>query len=167
MNRNATSSAKASQGDATRVGTDVGRLVLLLERYVRLEATERLTTLTTSVVLGIIAFGVVVSAIFFLGTGMVHSLTAWTGSEELSYYCVGAAFLLLILLLILLKGPLFETPLLRLFGRQLLNGPLLAEQLLKDKFVSPDQLHDLAKSVAQELDIHDEYDDYDEEGGAL
>lgn len=166
-NQNGTHGAQSRQGDANRVRSDIGRLALLLERYVRIEATERLTTLTTAVVVGVVAFGVLISAIFFLGTGLVQTLTAWTGSEMLSYYLVGAGFLLLILLVFLFKGPLLERPLLRKFGGQLLEGPLLTEQVLKDKLVSTSELHQLAKSLAEELDLHEGYDDYDEEGGAL
>lgn len=166
VNRNGTSGSQSYQGDANRVGPDVGKLALLLERYVRIEATERLTTLTTSVVLAVVALGVLVSAIFFLGTGVVQTLTVWTGSETLSYYLVGAAFLLLIVLVVLLKGPLLEAPLLKMFGSRLLQGPLLTEQLLKDRTQSS-QLHKLAESLVEELDLHDGYDDYDEEGGAL
>jgi hypothetical protein len=129
-----------------------------LERYLRLEATERLTVVTTFVVLAAVTMALATSAIFFLSTGLVKTLTLATGSEMLSYYIVGGALLLIVLLAFLLRKPLIENPLVRMYSEQLLEVPSLTDQILRN----PERdahIRRLAETLVQELD------DYDEEGG--
>ena len=66
---------------------------------------------------------------------------------------------LLILLAFLLKKPLIENPLVRMFSEQLLNVPTVTEQMLGSKGQKDEQIRKLAESLVRELD------DYDEEGG--
>ena len=68
---------------------DIRRLAYRVERYLRLEATERLTMVTTFVVLCAVVVALATSAIFFRSTGTVKALTLLTGSEMWSYYIVG------------------------------------------------------------------------------
>ena len=49
-----------------RVSEDIRRLAYRVERYLRLEATERLTMVTTFVVLAAVTMALATSAIFFL-----------------------------------------------------------------------------------------------------
>ena len=72
-----------------RMTDDIRRLAYRVERYLRLEATERLTMVTTFVVLCAVVVALATSAIFFLSTGTVKALTLLTGSEMWSYYIVG------------------------------------------------------------------------------
>lgn len=141
-----------------RVSEDVRRLAYRVERYLRLEATDRLTVVTTFVVLAAVTMALATSAIFFLSTGLVKTLTLWTGNEMVSYYAVGGVLLLMILLVFLLKKPLVENPIVRMFSDQLLNVPTLTEQMVT-KNQRDEQIHKLAESLVQELD------EYDEEGG--
>ena len=147
-----------SLGTSSRVGGDIRRLANRLERYLRLAATERLTMVTTFVVLTAVTFALATSAIFFLSTGLVKTLTLLTENEMVSYYVVGAGLLLIILLVFLLRKPLIEKPFVKLYSEELLNGPTITEQVMA-KSQREAQIRRLAESLAQELD------DYDEEGG--
>ena len=144
---------------SNRVTEDFRRLAYRVERYLRLEATERLTVVTTFVVLIAVVMALATSAIFFLSTGTVKALTLLTGSEMVSYYIVGGVLLLLILLVFLLKKPLIENPFVRMFIEQLLNVPTVTEQMLGSKSNKDEQIRKLAESLVRELD------EYEEEGG--
>ena len=141
-----------------RITDDFRRLAYRMERYLRLEATERLTVLTTWVVLAAVIFALSTSAIFFLSTGLVKTLTLLTENEMASYYIVGAFLLLIILLVYLLRKTLIENQFVKVFSKEFLEGPSLTEQLVKKKR-NDSQIRKLAESLVQELD------DYDEEGG--
>ena len=142
-----------------RVADDIRRVAYRVERYLRLEATERLTMVTTFVLLAAVTFALATSAIFFLSTGLVKTLTVWTENEMLSYYIVGGVLVLLILLAFLLKKPLIENPLVKMFSEQLLNVPTVTEQMLKTRGEKDEQIRKLAESLVRELD------EYEEEGG--
>ena len=144
---------------SNRVTEDFRRLAYRVERYLRLEATERLTVVTTFVVLIAVVMALATSAIFFLSTGTVKALTLLTGSEMVSYYIVGGVLLLMILLVFLLKKPLIENPFVRMFSEQLLNVPTVTEQMLGSKSNKDEQIRKLAESLVRELD------EYEEEGG--
>ncbi len=142
-----------------RMTEDFRRLAYRVERYLRLEATERLTVVTTYVVLAAVTMALATSAIFFLSTGTVKALTLLTGNEMLSYYIVGAVLVLLILLVFLLRKPLIENPFVRMFSEQLLNVPTITEQMTHSGSRKDEQIRKLAESLVRELD------DYDEKGG--
>ena len=55
-----------------RIHEDFRRLAYRVERYLRLAMTERLTVLTTCVVVAAVIFALATSAIFFLSTGLVR-----------------------------------------------------------------------------------------------
>ena len=142
-----------------RVTEDFRRLAYRVERSLRLEATERLTVVTTYVVLAAVTMALATSAIFFLSTGTVKALTLLTGNEMLSYYIVGAVLVLLILLVFLQRKPLIENPFVRMFSEQLLNVPTITEQMTHSGSRKDEQIRKLAESLVRELD------DYDEKGG--
>ena len=133
-------------------------MIYRVERYLRLVAAERLTVLTTCVVLAAIAFALATSAIFFLSTGVVKTVALLTGNETLSYYIVGLVLLLIIGVIYLFRKPLIENRFVRVFSRQLLEGPTLTEEMLA-KGDKDGRIRRLAESLAREMD------DYDEEGG--
>lgn len=144
---------------SNRVTEDFRRLAYRVERYLRLEATERLTVVTTYVVLIAVVMALATSAIFFLSTGTVKALTLLTGSEMVSYYIVGGVLVLLIVLAFLLRKPLIENPFVKMFSDQLLNVPTVTEQMLGSKSAKDEQIRKLAESLVRELD------EYEEEGG--
>ncbi len=145
-------------GAPNRMTEDVRRLAYRVERYLRLEATERLTMVTTLVVLAAATMALATSAIFFLSTGTVKALTLWTGSEMLSYYIVAGVLLLIILLIFLLRKPLIENPFVKMFSEQLLDVPTVTEQMM-GKNGKDENIRKLAESLVRELD------EYEEEGG--
>ncbi len=145
---------------SSQINNDLQRLIYRVERYLRLVAAERLTVLTTCVVLGAIAFALATSAIFFLSTGVVKTVALLTGNETLSYYLVGIGLLLIIWIVYLFRKPLIENRFVRVFGRQLLEGQTITEELL-DKVGKDEQIHRLAESLARDMD------GYDEEGGSV
>lgn len=137
---------------------DIRRLAYRVEHYLRLEATERLTMVTTYMVLAALVLALSTSAVFFLSTGLVKMLALWTGSEMWSYYMVGGFLLLLILLAFLFRKPLIENPFVRLYSQQLLSGPTMTERMVQKR--KDEQMRKLAESLSEELDVYD-----DEEGG--
>lgn len=141
-----------------RIHEDFRRLAYRVERYLRLAMTERLTVLATCVVVAAVIFALATSAIFFLSTGLVKTLTLLTENEMLSYYIVGVGLLLIILIVYLLRKPLIENQFVKMFSRELLEGPSITEQVMR-KGRREDQIRKLAESLVQELG------DYDEEGG--
>ncbi|MBO4673444.1 MAG: hypothetical protein J5616_03755 [Bacteroidaceae bacterium] len=143
-----------------RIKEDFRSLAYRVERYLRLAMTERLTVLTTCVVVAAVIFALATSAIFFLSTGLVKTLTLLTENEMLSYYIVGAGLLLIILIVYLLRKPLIENQFVKMFSRELLEGPSITERVMR-KGRKEDQIRKLAESLMQELG------DYDEEGGEL
>lgn len=133
------------------VGSDLRGLLCRVERYLRLEATDKATVIGTGIVLGAVVFALAMSSIYFIGTGVVKSLTLLTGSEMVSYYCVGGGLLLLVVLLFLCRKYLIEKPILCSISKKLLEGDMLAERIVSKQNEEVD-LHELAKSLALELD---------------
>jgi hypothetical protein len=76
-----------------KVGDDLKGLAYRLERYLRLEATEHLTVVTTYVVLAAVTFALATSAIFFSkhGIGQVHHHADWQRDGQLlhRWWCFG------------------------------------------------------------------------------
>lgn len=139
------------QGDSNMVGSDLRRLLRRVERYLRLEATDKATVIGTAIVLGAVAFALVMSSIYFLGVGVVKSLTLLTDNEMVSYYCVGGGLLLLIVILFLCRKFFIEKPILSFFSKALLNDEMLTDRM-PSKQKDEIDLHELAKSLALELD---------------
>lgn len=146
--------------ESSVIGEDIRKLAYRVERYLRLEATERLTVLTTVIVLAAATFSLATSAIFFFSTGLVKTLTLVTGDETVSYYMVGAILLLLIVLLFIIGRPLIESRLVKTFSSQLLDGPSITEQV-SVQGNSDEQIQRLAESLVADLD------EYGKEGGSL
>lgn len=146
--------------ESSVIGEDIRKLAYRVERYLRLEATERLTVLTTVIVLAAVTFALATSAIFFFSTGLVKTLTLVTGDEMVSYYMVGAILLLLIVLMFIIGKPLIESRLVKTFSCQLLDGPSITEQV-SARVNSDEQIQRLAESLVAELD------EYGKEGGSL
>ena len=146
--------------ESSVIGEDIRKLAYRVERYLRLEATERLTVLTTVIVLAAVTFALATSAIFFFSTGLVKTLTLVTGDEMVSCYMVGAILLLLIVLMFIIGKPMIESRLVKTFSSQLLDGPSITEQV-SAQGSSNEQIQRLAESLVAELD------EYGKEGGSL
>jgi hypothetical protein len=88
-------------------GVDV-ELFHLFERYLKLEAVDKLTVATTFLIVALVIFALGTSAIFFLCSGLVHSLSDLVGSEALANYIVGGVLLLIIVLFYVFRVRLVE-----------------------------------------------------------
>ncbi|MBQ0023577.1 MAG: hypothetical protein KBT29_10115 [Prevotellaceae bacterium] len=142
----------------SKVTDDLRSLLYQVERYLRLEAVDKLTVVTTCMILAAVTFAIATSAIFFLSTGLVKTLTLATENEMVSYYIVGGGLVLIIILFYLLRKPLVENNMVRVLSKSLLEGQSLTNSLAA-KADKAEKIHKLAESLAKELD------DYEEEGG--
>ena len=73
------------------------RLLRLLERYAKLEAVDKLTVGITFLIVALVVFALGTSAVFFLCSGLVHTLSELVGSDALANYIIGGVLLLLII----------------------------------------------------------------------
>lgn len=137
---------------------DLKELLNQLERYVRLEAVDKLTVVMTCIIVCAMVFAFATSAIFFISTGVVKSLTLLTGNEMLSYYLVGFVLMALVGVAYMFRKPLVENRVVRVLSQSLLEGTSITDTVAERSERATD-LQNLAKSLAEELD------EYDEEGG--
>lgn len=148
-----------NQDVTNRIKKDLRQLAVRLERYLRLEAAERLTVLTTAAVLAAVAFALVSFALFFFCFGLVKVLTPLLGDESLCYFILSGVLLLLLLVVFLFRRQFIESHCVRMFSRMLLSHSTLTERML-NRHKEDEQLRRLAESLAEELDV------YEEGGGA-
>jgi len=95
-------------GKQTRIPGCDKELLHLLGRYLKLEAAEKLSIATTFLVVALVIFALGTSAIFFLCSGLVHSLSELVGSEATANYIVGGVLVLLIILFYAFRVRLVE-----------------------------------------------------------
>lgn len=89
-------------------------------QYAKLTATEKLTVLMTTLILGAICLllGMVILILFSLALVNVFSSFMDT---SLAYVCVGAILVLFIVAIILLRRPILENPIARLISKLILD----------------------------------------------
>lgn len=145
--------------DNQKLTDDIHRLLYRIERYLRLEAVDKLTVVTTCLIVSAVVFALATSAVFFLSTGVVKTVTLLTGNEMLSYYIVGGVLLLVIVVFYSMRKRLIENKMARLFSHSLLDGVTFTELYAGKPSKSKDSLRKLAESLAHEMN------DYEEEGG--
>lgn len=89
------------------------RLAVLVIRYLRLEAVDKLSVVITLLaVMGVVlAFGI--TAIYCICMGLVKILAAAVDSEILSFFIIGGVLVLLIVAFILLRGRLVTRPVIK------------------------------------------------------
>ena len=97
------------QDSTTRIKKDLQILAVRLERYLRLEAADRLTVIATVSIISAVAFALAVCALFFICLGLVKTINDIVGDEAVSYYIVGSVLLLLIGVVVALRRPLVES----------------------------------------------------------
>ena len=135
------------QDSTNRIKKDLQVLAVRLERYLRLEAADRLTVIATASIVGAIAFALAVCALFFIGFGLVKTINTIVGDEAVSYYIVGG---ILIGAVVVLRKPLIESRCVRYFSRMLLSGTTLSERFAA-KQAEDEQLRRLAETLAREM----------------
>lgn len=72
------------------------KLFAQLERYIRLETIDKLSVVTTYMIVALVVFALGTSAVFFLSNALVEALTLVVGNRAVSYLIVGVVLLLLI-----------------------------------------------------------------------
>lgn len=137
-----------------RIRKDMRQLAVGLERYLRIEAAERLTVMTTAAVMAAVAFAFVSFALFFLGFGLVKMFAPVVGSEAACFFMLSGVLVLMLLIIFLLRKPLVESRCVRLFSRALLSHSTLTERIL-DRRSEDEKLRKLAESLARELDDYE------------
>lgn len=147
--------------DKQKLTDDFHRLLYRMERYLRLEAVDKLTVVSSCLIVSAVVFALGTSAVFFLSTGLVKTVTLLTGNEMMSYYVVGVVLLLLIVVFYSMRKRLVESRMVKLFSHSLLDGQTFTELYAGKPGKDKDSLRRLAESLAHEIG------DYDEEGGEL
>lgn len=87
-----------NEGDANRVPRETEEIVTLLLQYLKLEAIDKLSVATTSLVVGGVVLVFAISAVFFLSNGLVKTISGWLGDEAAANYLMGGVLLLIIIL---------------------------------------------------------------------
>jgi len=136
----------------------VNDILYHLERYVKLEVAERLSTLTVIIIVAAVCFAFGTSAIFFLCNALVETLNQFTGSAMISYYIVTGGLVLIILIVLALRKPLIEKKVVAYYSKSIIEAPSILPP--GHKRMREEELRKLAESLLQ-----NELDDFDEEGG--
>lgn len=106
---------------------DGKRIFSLLERYVKLEAIDKLSVIFTVLVVLGVSFALGVTAIYCICMGLVQELAIVVGSEALSFFIVGGALVLIILLFIALRKYIVTIPAIKVMAEKLF-APTNAEE---------------------------------------
>lgn len=140
-----------TQDSTNRIKKDLQILAVRLERYLRLEAADRLTVIATVSIISAVAFALAVCALFFICLGLVKTINDIVGDEAVSYYIVGSVLLLLIGVVMALRRPLVESRCVKYFSRMLLSDTTLSERFAA-KQAEDEQLRRLAETLVREMD---------------
>lgn len=108
-------------------GYNGGSVVALLRHFLKLEAIDKLTIVTTYLIVIAVVFALATSAIFFLSTGLVKSLSAVIGDEALAYYIVGGVLVLCIIVFYMNRKAWVETPVVRSISSSILTKDTINE----------------------------------------
>lgn len=122
------------------------KLFAQVERYVRLETVDKLSVVTSSLIVAGVVFALGASAVFFISTALVEAISLVVGNKAIAYLLVGIILLLLIWLFLANKKSWVEDRVVRNISESILSEPML---------------------VGEEEDFEDLYDDDSEKGGAV
>lgn len=100
------------------------KLLVQLEKYLRLETIDKLSVATTFLVVALVVFALGTSAIFFLSTAMVEAISLMIGNSALAYLIVGVFLLLLIWIFLANKKKWVEDKIVRSMSESILNEPM-------------------------------------------
>lgn len=105
--------------DMNKILDEGKHLLKLSERYLKLEAIDKLSLLMTILVVSGVVFVLGMSALFFICLGIVKKLTQTIGDEALALFIVGGALLALVLCFVLLRKYLVTNPVIKALAREL------------------------------------------------
>lgn len=101
------------------------KLLVQVEKYLRLETIDKLTVVMTFLVVALVVFALGTSAIFFLSTAMVEAISLMIGGNSaLAYLIVGVFLLLMIWLFLANKKAWVEDKIVRSISENILNEPM-------------------------------------------
>lgn len=112
-------------------GADI-KLLRTLERYLRLELTEKMTVCVSFVIISLVIFALGSSAVFFLCSGLVISLSDVLGSVALANYVVGGGLVIIICCFYFFRVPLVENRVVEVLSSSILRSELLKGQEVAD-----------------------------------
>ena len=96
-----------------------------LERYIRLESVDKLTVATTFLIVAGVMFALGTSAVFFISTGLVQTLSVMIGNEALSYYVVGGLLIVIMIVFYLKRKSWVEDKVVRNISRSILDSQIM------------------------------------------
>lgn len=110
-----------NEGDAKKVPQETEEIITLVQQYLKLEAIDKLSVATTFLIVGGVVIVFALGALYFLGTGLVKTLTVWLGDETAAYYLMGGILLLFIIVFCMMRKTLVEGPIVRSFSQSILK----------------------------------------------
>ena len=99
------------------------KLLVQLEKYLRLETIDKLSVATTFLVVALVVFALGTSAVFFLSNALVEALTLVVGNRAVSYLIVGVVLLLVIWVFLANKKAWVENRIVRSLSETVLSEP--------------------------------------------
>jgi hypothetical protein len=110
-----------NRGNAGNLANDAEGVLTMLKQYMKLEAIDKLSVAATFLILGGVMFALATSAIFFLSTGVVKSVSRLIGNETAAYYLVGGVLVLVILVVYLNRKAWIERPVVKSISQSILK----------------------------------------------
>lgn len=101
------------------------KLFAQIERYLRLETIDKLTVVTSAMIVALVVFALGTSAVFFLSTALVEALSLIVGNTALAYLIVGALLLLIIWIFLANKKAWVEDRVVRSLSESILSEPMI------------------------------------------
>lgn len=118
----------------TRRSAEGNGILSLLLKCARLEAIDKLSVATSFLIVFGVIFVLAVSAIFFLSTGAVKTLSEYVGSEATANYIVGGVLVLLIIIFYCNRKRWVEGPVVRSISASVLaHSQTINEEGLDDE----------------------------------
>lgn len=111
-----------NDGHSDRLPTDLTRLLVHLEQYLKLEAIDKLSVTTTIIIVAGVIIALSTSAVFFLSTGLVKSLSSVIGNEALAHYIVGGILVLIIVVFYMNRKKWVEDRVVRNISHDILSA---------------------------------------------
>ncbi len=102
------------------------KLLVQLERYLRMETVDKLSVVTTCLIVAGVVFALGTSAIFFLSTALVEAISLMIGNSALAYLIVGLVLVLAICVFWANRKTWVENKVVRSLSESILNEPMIA-----------------------------------------
>ena len=93
---------------------------LLQKEFVQLDIIDKVVRITVALILAIVVFILTLLVLFYLSFATVHWIEPYVGTGW-AFAIVSAFFLLVLIVLVLLRQPLIERPLVKFLTETLMN----------------------------------------------